>query len=245
MILLPAIDLYQGRCVRLFQGDFEQITYYNDDPDALAKRYSIAGANWLHVVNLDGAQDGSDFDYARLRYLCDDTGIKIQCGGGFRTQQSVQRALQIGVSRVVIGSLVLTDPEVLKSCIHDYGAQCVTLALDVRIKQGQPLLATHGWTHQSKQLLWDTLEEYSALQISDVLCTDISKDGAMSGPNLDLYAECTERFPAIDFQASGGVRHFDDLAALEKTGVAAAVVGRALYQNSRLLEEARPYLPNA
>ena len=245
MILLPAIDLYQGRCVRLFQGDFEKVTYYNDEPDDLAKRYSIAGANWLHLVSLDGAEGGAGFDYAGLRYSCDSAGLKIQCGGGFRDQESVQRALQIGVNRVVIGSMVLTDPNTLKSCLHDYGPQCITLALDVRIKNGEPLLASHGWKKQSSQSLWDTLDEYAMLNATDVLCTDISKDGAMNGPNFELYAQCTERYPAIRFQASGGVRDFDDLITLSNTGVAAAVVGRALYNNPRLMEEAKQFLPNA
>lgn len=245
MILIPAVDIYQGKCVRLFQGQFDQITYYDVEPDALCKRYSIAGASWLHLVNLDGAEDGSHFDFSTLRQLCEISGLNIQCGGGFRSQDNVQRALQIGVSRVVVGSLVLTDPETLKSCIRDYGTQSITLALDVRIQNGEPLLASHGWKEQSKQSLWDTLEEYSLLQISDVLCTDISKDGAMSGPNFDLYAECVKRFPNIHFQASGGIRDLDDLNALEQSGVAAAIVGRALYQNPKLLEGAQLYLPNA
>lgn len=243
MILIPAIDLYRGRCVRLFQGKFDHITYYDVEPDDLAKRYSIAGAKWLHLVNLDGAEEGSGFDYATLRQLCESTGLRIQCGGGFRTQESIQRALQIGVGRVVVGSLVLTEPDVVKACIHDYGTQCITLALDVRFQDGQPQLASHGWKEQSSQSLWDTLEEYSLQQITEVLCTDISKDGAMSGPNFDLYTQCVERFPNIRFQASGGVRNLDDLKQLEQCGVDAAIVGRALYEEPRLMTEAASYLP--
>lgn len=245
MILIPAIDIYDGHCVRLFQGDFDQVTYYDTDPDTLAKRYAIAGADWLHIVNLDGAKEGGTVDYAQLRSLCQIHGLNIQCGGGLRSQESIQRALQIGVQRAVIGSLVLSDPDALKNCLGDYGADHITLALDVRISDGEPRLAIHGWQEQSDVVLWETLDEYSRLGLSDVLCTDISRDGAMQGPNFELYRECVERFPNIDFQASGGVRHMADLEALRDTGVAGAIVGRALYQNPKLLEEARPFLPNA
>ncbi|MFK8029135.1 MAG: 1-(5-phosphoribosyl)-5-[(5-phosphoribosylamino)methylideneamino]imidazole-4-carboxamide isomerase [Gammaproteobacteria bacterium] len=245
MIVIPAIDLYEGRCVRLFQGDFEQVTYYDTEPDTLAKRYTIAGAPWLHVVNLDGAKEGGSPDYAQLRTLCGIHGLNVQCGGGLRSQESIQRALQIGVQRAVIGSLVVSDPAALKNCLGDYGAEHITLALDVRITDNVPRLAIHGWQEQSTVTLWDTLDEYSRLGLTDVLCTDISRDGAMQGPNFELYAECVERFPNIDFQASGGVRGIEDLNALNDTGVAAAIVGRALYENPKLIEEARPFLPNA
>lgn len=245
MIVIPAIDLYQGRCVRLFQGDFDQVTYYDTTPDTLAKRYAIAGAPWLHVVNLDGAKEGGALDYRLLRTLCQIHGLNVQCGGGLRSQEEIQRALQIGVQRAVIGSLVVSDPTALKRCLQDYGAEHITLALDVRIGTGDPTLAIHGWQEQSGVSLWDTLDEFSRLGLTDVLCTDISRDGAMQGPNTALYAECVGRFPGINFQASGGVRDIDDLNALRDTGVAAAIVGRALYQNPKLLDEARPFLPNA
>ncbi len=245
MILIPAIDLYDGRCVRLFQGDFDQVTYYDVEPDTLAKRYSIAGAPWLHVVNLDGAKEGGELNYAQLRSLCQIHGLNIQCGGGLRSQEAIQRALQVGAQRAVVGSLVLSDPAALKTCLNDYGSEHITLALDIRITDGQPRLAIHGWQEQSDVTLWETLDEYSRIGLSDVLCTDISRDGAMQGPNFELYAECVERYPNIDFQASGGVRDINDLIALRDTGVAGAIVGRALYQNPKLLEEARPFLPNA
>ncbi len=245
MILIPAIDLYEGRCVRLFQGDFEQVTYYDVEADTLAKRYAIAGAPWLHVVNLDGAKEGGDLDYAHLRKLCQIHGLNVQCGGGLRSQEAIQRALQIGAERVVVGSLVLSDPAALKRCLGDYGAEHITLALDIRICDGEPRLAVNGWKEQSNVTLWETLDEYVRIGLSDVLCTDISRDGAMQGPNFELYAQCVERYPGIAFQASGGVRDIDDLNALRDTGVAGAIVGRALYQNPKLLEEARSFLPNA
>lgn len=245
MIVIPAIDLYEGRCVRLFQGDFDQVTCYDTSPDTLAKRYAIAGAPWLHVVNLDGAKEGGTLDYALIRTLCQIHGLNVQCGGGLRSPEAIQRALQIGVQRAVIGSLVVSDPTALKSCLGDYGAEHITLALDVRLGDKGPTLAINGWQEQSEVSLWDTLDEFSRLGLSDVLCTDISRDGAMQGPNVELYAECVERFPNIDFQASGGVRGMDDLNALNEAGVAAAIVGRALYQNPKLLDEARPFLPNA
>ncbi|NNF15130.1 MAG: 1-(5-phosphoribosyl)-5-[(5-phosphoribosylamino)methylideneamino] imidazole-4-carboxamide isomerase [Gammaproteobacteria bacterium] len=245
MKLIPAIDIYQGQCVRLLQGRFDQVTFFDVDPDTLAKRYSIAGADWMHLVNLDGAKDGESLDFDQLRTLSQINRLKIQCGGGFRNQETVQRALQIGVSRVVLGSLVLTAPETVKDCVRDYGAEHITLALDVRIENELPLVASHGWERQSTTSLWQVLDDFSRIGITDVLCTDISRDGAMGGPNLSLYRECTQRFPDIAWQASGGVRSIADLHALSDTGVAAAIVGRALYQNEKLLEEARPYLQNA
>ncbi|MEM7081937.1 MAG: 1-(5-phosphoribosyl)-5-[(5-phosphoribosylamino)methylideneamino] imidazole-4-carboxamide isomerase, partial [Pseudomonadota bacterium] len=211
----------------------------------LAKRYAVAGSSWLHVVNLDGAREGGTIDYALLRSLCQIHGLHVQCGGGLRSAQSIQRALQIGVERAVVGSLVVSDPGALKTCLSDYGAEHITLALDVRIVDGEPRLAINGWQEQSTVTLWATLDEYANLGLSDVLCTDISRDGAMQGPNVELYAECVERYPQIDFQASGGVRGIDDLHALSDAGVAGAIVGRALYQRPKLLEEARSFLPNA
>lgn len=245
MILIPAIDIYQGKCVRLFQGRFDKVTFYDVEPDTLAKRYSIAGARWLHLVNLDGAEDGTTLDFGVLRSLCQITELKVQCGGGLRTQDAVQRALQIGISRVVIGSLVLTDPEMVKNCVRDYGAEHITLALDVRINSGEPMIASHGWKQQSTTSLWQVLDDFALIGITDVLCTDISRDGAMAGPNVEFYQQCVQRYPNMEWQASGGVRDINDLNALAQSGVAAAIVGRALYQNPKLLEEARPFLQNA
>lgn len=245
MILIPAIDLFQGHCVRLFQGDFEQVTYYDVDPDTLAKRYAISGASWLHLVNLDGAKEGGLPDFATLRALSQIEGLRLQCGGGLRSAATVQRALQVGVERAVVGSLVVSDPSALKQCIHDFGSEHITLALDVRLQDGTPQLASHGWKEQTDISLWTVLDEYAQLGINDVLCTDISRDGAMQGPNFELYAQCATRFPQIDFQASGGVRHLQDLEALNETGVSGAIVGRALYENPKFLEEARAFLPNA
>lgn len=245
MILVPAIDLYQGKCVRLFQGRFDKVTFYDVAADTLAKRYAAAGARWLHLVNLDGAEDGTTMDFDLLRSICQIPDLKVQCGGGLRSQEAVQRALQIGIGSVVIGSLVLSDPDMVKNCVRDYGPEHITLALDVRLDSGEPMIASHGWKQQSTTTLWQVLDDFGPMGITDVLCTDISRDGAMAGPNVHFYQHCVERFPQMQWQASGGVRNIDDLNALAQSGVAAAIVGRALYQNPELLEEARPFLQSA
>lgn len=245
MELIPAIDLREGRCVRLLKGDFEQETRYSYDPVELAGRYRDAGARWLHVVDLDGAKTGEPANLAVVERICAASGLKVQLGGGIRSRAALDRVLGV-VDRAVIGSLAVTRPDDVASWLTSVGGERLTLALDVRLgADGTPTVATHGWTRASALTLADAVERYRPLGLRHVLCTDIDKDGAMTGPNFELYADCVRRWPQIAWQASGGVRHAQDLAALAATGVAGAVSGKALLEGKLTPEEMKPFLPGA
>jgi phosphoribosylformimino-5-aminoimidazole carboxamide ribotide isomerase len=243
--LIPAIDLRDGRCVRLLQGDFERETRYSFDPVELAVRYRDCGARWLHVVDLDGAKRGESVNLALIARMKAASGLEIQLGGGIRSRAGLEAALEIA-ARAVIGSLAVTEPETVGTWLEQLGGDRITLALDVRLDgDGTPSLATHGWTRASGLTLAAAIERYASHGLRHVLCTDIDRDGAMTGPNVDLYAGCVRRWPEIAFQASGGVRDAADLAALAAVGVAAAVSGKALLEGKLTPQEMKPFLPGA
>ncbi len=244
MELIPAIDIRDGRCVRLLKGDFGQETRYEADPVALARNYRAHGARWLHVVDLDGAADGRPANLPLIRRMA-DAGLKVQLGGGIRDEASLTETLAIA-DRVVIGSLAVTEPDTVSAWLTTHGPERITLALDVEIAgDGTARVKTHGWTRASTLSLDDAIRRYSALGLRHVLCTDIDRDGAMAGPNCDLYRRMATTWPAIAVQASGGVRNAADLAALAATGAAAAISGKALLDGRMTTEEIQPYLPNA
>ena len=245
MELIPAIDLRDGRCVRLLKGDFAQETRYAVDPVELAAQYRTVGAQWLHVVDLDGAKRGEPVNLALIRRMQEASGISVQLGGGIRTLASLEQALGVA-KRVVVGSLAVSDPELVASWLTEFGSERLTLALDVRLTEdGTPLIATHGWTRASTLTLAAAIERFASAGLKHVLCTDIDRDGALSGPNVELYRECAARWPGIAFQASGGVRGVADLAALADAGVAATVSGKALLEGRLKTEEIRPFLRGA
>ncbi len=245
MIVIPAIDLLDGRCVRLLYGDYDKVTHYDVEPLILAKRYFEAGVRYIHIVDLDGARVGASGNASVIQQIADQSGLRIQAGGGIRCEADFEKCRASGVSRVVLGSLAVKEPELVKTFIKTYSADSVVLALDVRFdEQAVPRLATHGWQEQTQMSLWDLLADYDGL-IEHVLCTDIGRDGAMTGPNFSLYQECVERFPTIQFQASGGVRHIDDAHELVKTGASGMITGKALLEGELKLEELSPYLENS
>jgi phosphoribosylformimino-5-aminoimidazole carboxamide ribotide isomerase len=245
MELIPAIDLRDGRCVRLLKGDFARETRYEADPVELACRYRDAGAAWLHIVDLDGAQRGEPVSLALVERMRRASGLKVQLGGGVRRRANLEAALA-AADRVVIGSLAVSDPATVAAWLAEFGAERLTLGLDVRLgPDGRALIATHGWTQDSALSLDAAIERYQAAGLKHVLCTDIDKDGALAGPNLALYRECVRHWPGIAFIASGGVRDAADLAALAATGVAAAVSGKALLEGRLSVEEMKPFLPAA
>jgi phosphoribosylformimino-5-aminoimidazole carboxamide ribotide isomerase len=244
MRLIPAIDLRDGRCVRLFKGDFEQETRYAVDPVALAGQYRELGAEWLHVVDLDGAKSGAPVNLPLIERMRAAAGVDVQYGGGIRTAASLEQALRV-VTRAVIGSLAVTDPATVIEWFTKHGAERLVLALDVRLDDGTPMVATHGWTRASTLTLAAAIDRYTAVGLRHVLCTDIDRDGALTGPNVDLYRDCAARWPGIEFQASGGVRNVADLGALSAAGAAAAVSGKALLEGRLTPEEIRPFLRGA
>ena len=247
MLLIPAIDLRGGQCVRLLQGRFDAETVYAQDPLTVLEQYLALGARRIHVVDLDGARDGSQGNRAAIRRIADRAGRDaIQVGGGVRTRQVAEELFALGVARVVVGSVAVSEPDEVASVIREFGAERVVLAFDVRLDEaGTPLLATHGWERQTQTSLWDAVERYLPAGLRHVLCTDVARDGALSGPNIDLYRQCVRRFPSIAWQASGGVSVAADLHALADTGAAAVISGRALLEGRLTAQEIEPFLPAA
>ena len=228
MILLPAIDLIGGRCVRLAQGDFARETSYSDDPAAALAQFAEGGAEEVHLVDLDGARAGAPRQHALFTLLARTTDLKLQVAGGFRTTAQVAAALDAGVERVIIGSLALTDPTAFRAMLDTFGPDRLTLALDVRLDGGAAMVATHGWEVGSGRTLTDVLASFPAVR--HLLVTDIARDGMLAGPNLFLMSAILRDFPFVDLQASGGVATLADLPALAATGAARAIVGKAIWE---------------
>jgi len=246
MLLIPSIDLRAGRCVRLLQGDFAAETRYELDPQELLGRYRQLGASWLHVVDLDAARDGTLINRALIHRLAAQSAVRLQVGGGVREAAAVEELLAQGVARVVVGSAAVERSAEVASWLSRFGAERLCIALDVRHDaHGVPRIRTQGWQHDSELSLWDALPALCEAGLKHVLCTDIARDGAIAGPNLELYRQALARFPAILWQASGGVASGADLVALAAIGVPAAISGKALLEERIPLQELRPFLPNA
>jgi phosphoribosylformimino-5-aminoimidazole carboxamide ribotide isomerase len=246
MKIIPAIDLRQGQCVRLFQGDFDRQTTYGKDPVALADSYQIMGFSNLHIVDLDGARSGQQENQEIIRSIIDSSDLAVQVGGGIRSAQQLESWLDAGVARVVIGSLAIIRPRLVSEWLASYGPEKVVLALDVTLDEtGTPQVATHGWTRPGNITLWQCIDTYLEVDLQHVLCTDISRDGAMTGPNIELYAQLIGKYPQIQLQASGGVRDINDLKALDRIGAPAAISGRALLDGKIDPTELTTFLPAA
>ena len=204
------------------------------------------GANWLHVVDLDGAKDGQLANRSVIVRLASQRALNIQVGGGVRSQAVVDDLLRNGIDRVIVGSAAVESPAEVQSWLKRYGAEKIGLAFDIRHDaQGVPRVLTRGWTKESKLTLWEAIESYLPHGLRHVLCTDAELDGAMQGPAVALYAEGVKRYPQIAWQASGGVRSAADLAALAATGAAYAISGKALLEEAIQPSELGPFLPNA
>ena len=239
MTIIPAIDLLDGRCVRLLHGDFDNCKVYELDAARLAADYAAQGADWLHVVDLAASRDGRGADTQPLLRLLAGVTQSVQTGGGVRNEADVKLRLDHGASRVVVGSICVTQPERFSAWVKSFGPERLVAALDVRIDDsGTPWPRTHGWTRGSEQTLWELLDYYADSGLRHVLCTDISRDGALTGPNVDLYAGITRRYPGLDLQASGGVSGLQDLRRLAGSGAAAAITGKALLEGCFTVTEA-------
>ena len=231
MIVYPAIDLRHGVCVRLMHGRFDQVTEYDAVPAARLAAFVAEGATWVHIVDLDGAEAGRAMQHALIGELAASIDVKIQSGGGVRAVEDVERLLAAGVSRVVIGSMAVSNPVVVAGWLERFGAECLTLAFDVRVgDDGVPTPSLKGWTEAAGLDLWAALDRYSAGLLRHVLITDVGRDGALTGPNLDLLAEVIRRRPDLRVQASGGVSSLDDLTAAKGIGCDGAIIGRAIYE---------------
>ncbi|WP_151075514.1 1-(5-phosphoribosyl)-5-[(5-phosphoribosylamino)methylideneamino]imidazole-4-carboxamide isomerase [Flintibacter sp. KGMB00164] len=232
MILLPAIDLYEKKVVRLTRGDYAQMTVYNDNPVAQAKLFQDAGAQWLHTVDLEGAKDGSTPNYSVIEAICKDTNLKVEIGGGIRSLDTIQKYLDAGVERVILGTKAVTDPAFLEESLDKFGSH---IAVGVDIKDGK--IAIKGWLETAQDSVEDFFTKLCKLGVSTVICTDVSKDGMLAGTNVDLYRQLSQKF-SLDLIASGGVSSQEDLTRLKALGLYGAILGKALYTGALDLKTA-------
>ena len=231
MLIYPAIDLRAGVCVRLMHGRFDQVTQYDDNPADRLAAFVVEGAEWVHIVDLDGAEAGRAVQHELIGSLAAGSTAKIQSGGGVRSVEDVERLLEAGVTRVVVGSLAVTKPDEVAIWLERFGRDRLTLAFDVRVgEDGVPTPSLKGWTEAAGFDLWTALDRYPAGTLTHVLMTVVGRDGALTGPNLDLLSEALRRRPDLKIQASGGVSSLADLVAAKAIGCDGAIVGRAIYE---------------
>ena len=239
MLLFPAIDIKDGQCVRLLQGDFDQQTVYGKSPLKMAQKFEASGAGMLHVVDLDGARDGLPVNQKAIAQILKETGLKVQVGGGIRTMENIKNWIDLGVSRVILGTAAIENPGLLKEALGRYQEK---IAVGVDVKDGY--VATHGWEQSSRTSALEFCQYLERLGVETIIYTDIAKDGMLLGPNFLAYEELKEK-TKLKIIASGGVSSLKDLLDLEALGSYGAITGKALYENRFTLEEAFLCLQNA
>ena len=232
MIIFPAIDIVGGKAVRLFKGDYAQMTVYNDDPSAVARDFEACGATHVNLVDLEGAKDGGTPNLETVKKIREVTNLFIEIGGGIRNVETVDRYLSAGVDRVILGTAAVNDPKFLKNAVTKYGDK---IAVGVDIKDG--FVAIKGWLEKSQYTGFEFCEKMQALGVSCIICTDVSKDGAMKGTNLPLYREMSQKF-SMNITASGGVSTLQDVKALREMDVYGCIIGKAYYTGAIDLKEA-------
>mgnify|MGYP002543677810 CR=1 FL=1 len=232
MILLPAIDLYEKKAVRLLKGDYRRMTVYSENSIEIAHDFEKQGAEYIHVVDLEGAKDGTTPNLAVVRQIAKETGLFIEVGGGVRDMETVERYFDCGVSRVILGTAAVTDEEFLAEALDRYAEK---IAVGADVKDG--CIAIKGWLEQSSYSLSAFLDKVQQMGVKNVICTDISKDGAMRGTNLAMYRELAEKY-ALDITASGGVSSLEDIRHLRRMGLYGAIIGKAYYTGAVNLKEA-------
>lgn len=226
MRILPAIDIIDGKCVRLTQGDYQQKKIYNENPTGVARQFEEAGLKYLHLVDLDGAKAGKVVNWDVVESVCRTTSLTVDFGGGIKTDEEIERLLSLGVKQVNVGSIAVKEKEEVFRWITKFGADKIILSADVKNEE----IAIHGWQSNSGLNLFDLVQEYSERGIEYVTCTDIATDGMLKGPNVELYRKLLKKFPSLRIVASGGVSSLDDLLQLKQSGVDGAIVGKAIYE---------------
>lgn len=232
MFIYPAIDLYEGKAVRLFKGDYAQMTVYSDNPPEIAKAFAAAGAKHIHLVDLEGAKKGSPANLETIRKIIASSDLFTEVGGGIRNMETIESYLSIGVNRVILGTAAVENPAFLEEALAKYGKK---IAVGVDLKDG--FMAIKGWTEKSALTAESFFDKMQALGVKTVICTDISRDGAMKGTNRELYKALSRKY-AIDLIASGGVSSIDDVKALREMNLHGAIIGKAYYIGAIDLSEA-------
>ena len=232
MLIFPAIDLYEGKAVRLLKGDYANMTVYSDCPLEIARDFEAAGAKYIHMVDLEGARDGSTPNLLTVAEVASKTDLFVEIGGGIRNMETVERYFSVGVDRVILGTAAVTDERFLKEALARYGER---IAVGVDIKDGA--VAIRGWTESSGVDAFAFCEKMQKMSVRTLICTDISKDGAMMGTNRELYRMLSERF-SLQIVASGGVSAMDDVTALSALGLYGAIIGQAYYTGAIDLRQA-------
>ena len=223
MLIYPAIDLYQGKAVRLYKGDYSQMTVYSHDPAAIAEKFAQAGATHMHIVDLEGAKNGTTPNYETILEIKRRGGLFCEVGGGIRSMETIERYVSAGIDRVILGTAAVTQPGFLEEAAKAYGSK---IAVGMDLKDGY--VAIKGWTEQSGLTAWEFCEKLQKIGIETIICTDISRDGAMKGTNHDLYRELMDRF-SMNIIASGGVSSMEDVEKLAKAKLYGAIIGKAYY----------------
>jgi phosphoribosylformimino-5-aminoimidazole carboxamide ribotide isomerase len=237
MIIIPAIDIIEGKCVRLTQGDYLQKKIYNEHPLEVAKQFEDAGLNRLHLVDLDGAKEGKVKNWKVLETIAGKTSLTIDFGGGIKTDKDVQIVFDSGAKLATIGSIAVKNEKEFVNWLLQFGADRFLLGADVKNEK----IAIHGWQETSDIWIYDFIEKYIQYGVKQVFCTDVSKDGKLEGPAIDIYKNIIERFPDLHFIASGGVSSMKDLEELEKIGCKAAIVGKAIYEKRISISELKAF----
>lgn len=238
MEIIPAIDLIEGKCVRLSQGDYQRLTVYSDSPLDVAKSFEAAGIHRLHLVDLEGAKAQHIVNYKVLEQIAGHTSLIIDFGGGLKSDEDLRIAFESGAHMVTGGSIAVKAPEVLEKWIEQYGPERIILGADV--SEGK--IAVSGWTERSDLDLWTFLDDYMQKGIQKVICTDISRDGMLQGPAIELYAQILAKYPKLHLIASGGVSSIQDLDELQAAGLPAAILGKALYEGHIQLHDLKKYI---
>ena len=232
MIILPAIDLLGRKAVRLLKGDYNQVTVYSDSPLEVAEKFKSLGATHIHMVDLDGAKYGTAPNMDIVAEVAEKTGLFIEIGGGIRSMETVKKYIDAGISRVILGTAAICDEDFLKEAVNAYGEK---IAVGADVKDGK--IAVKGWLEQSDVTLDEFFLKMQDLGVKDIICTDISRDGAMRGTNLELYRELSEKY-SLDITASGGVSSIEDVKRLREMNLYGAIIGKAYYTGAVDLKEA-------
>ena len=242
MQLIPAIDLLNGQCVRLFQGDFNDITYYDKDPVSLAKYYESLGLSRIHLVDLDGTRDGITKNENIVEQIINSTNLEVQMGGGIRSKTKISKWLESSINYLVIGSYAIENITDFNLFVDDQDKRRFIIALDVRTDVTPPEVMIKGWKESSGMDLWSLIKEFINFGFNDFLITDIQKDGTLKGPNIQLYERCMKASPGSRFICSGGVSSIEDLIKLRDKSMHAAVAGKSLLENKISQQEIKRFL---